>query len=175
MRLLKKRLSDTPNVCLVAMLFGGIVAPLQAQTCNALIESSTPASRYTLNADGTAVDKRTGLMWMRCSLGQTWDGTTCAGNAVTFNWQTALLFAEAASFAGHEDWYLPNVKELSSLTESACYEPAVNETAFPVTPNSYYWSSTAEASDAWIVFSQEGSNALLPKSSGAALRLVRQP
>lgn len=36
---------------------------------------------YIDNGDGTVTDTRTGLTWMRCALGQTWDGSTCVGVA----------------------------------------------------------------------------------------------
>ncbi len=35
--------------------------------------------------DGTVIDKRTGLQWMRCSLGQTWTGTMCSGHPDAYN------------------------------------------------------------------------------------------
>jgi hypothetical protein len=31
--------------------------------------------------EGTVIDSATGLMWMRCSLGQTWVNSTCTGKA----------------------------------------------------------------------------------------------
>ncbi len=59
--------------CLSAALTAG------AQTCNHdSIPATAPASRFSDNGDGTATDTLTGLLWKRCSEGQTWDGATCA-------------------------------------------------------------------------------------------------
>ena len=52
--------------------------------------------------DGTFTDTNTGLQWMRCSMGQTWTGSTCSGEAKTHTWQEAM--ALKMSFAGKDDW-----------------------------------------------------------------------
>lgn len=47
-------------------------------------------ARFALNADGTATDGTTGLTWKRCSEGQTWDGSTCTGDATLRDWRERL-------------------------------------------------------------------------------------
>jgi hypothetical protein len=59
-------------------------------------------------------------MWMRCALGQNWNGATCTGSGQAYTWQAALQAAEGSSFAGYSDWRLPDIKELSSIVEQAC-------------------------------------------------------
>lgn len=113
--------------------------------CNDNITPSTPAGRFTLNDNGTVTDNQTGLMWMRCSLGQTWDGTTCTESASTYTWVQALASANESNYANFSDWYLPNMKEYASIVETACYNPAINQTVFPNTPSSGYWSSSPYA------------------------------
>ena len=34
------------------------------------------SNRFIVNPDGTVTDKRTGLVWMRCDLGEQWNATT---------------------------------------------------------------------------------------------------
>ena len=64
----------------------------------------------------------------------------------------ALAHAEASTFAGHNDWRLPNVNELSSLVEDCTFSPAINTNRFPNTPNSAFWSgSPPEFSQAFYV------------------------
>ncbi|WP_034763539.1 DUF1566 domain-containing protein [Chrysiogenes arsenatis] len=122
---------------------------LQSTNCNNAITPTTPDSRFTIHNDGTVTDTKTGLMWQRCSLGQTWDSTntTCSTDTSNHNWQQALAAAEASTFAGYNDWKLPNQKELSSIVEYACSEPAINTDIFPATPSSWFWSSSPKADE----------------------------
>jgi len=71
------------------------------------------ADRYQDNGDGTTTDVKTKLIWMRCSVGQTWMSGTCSGEATKFNWEDAKK--QTASFAGHNDWRIPTIEELRTL------------------------------------------------------------
>ncbi|MCP3675574.1 MAG: DUF1566 domain-containing protein [Gammaproteobacteria bacterium] len=151
---------------------------LQAQTCNSSTTLVSPDSRFTTNSNGTATDNQTGLMWMSCSLGQNWDSasSTCTETAITYNWKEALDAAESTSFARNSDWRLPNVRELTSITEIACHSPAINESIFPTTASSYYWSSSPYielSSDAWIVSFSFGFANIAFKYDNYQVRLVR--
>ncbi len=101
------------------------------------------------NHDGTISDHATGLMWSRTDSGK------------GMNWQDALAWVQqqnVAKFLGHNDWRLPNAKELQSIvdysrspdtTRSAAIDPLfqcsniTNEGGkadFPC-----YWSGTTHA------------------------------
>ncbi len=145
---------------------------VQAQTCNPNIVKTKPDSQYTLSADGTEVtDTKTGLIWQRCALGMSWNGTTCSGIATTYNWENAL--AQAATVASNTsvEWRLPNIKELKSLVETACYGQAINEAIFPATP-SHILSSTF-AGYAWGVNFDYSYDGTYGENDGLAVRLVR--
>lgn len=148
-----------------------------AQTCKYdSIGATAPASRFADNGDGTATDRATGLQWKRCSEGQTWSGGTCTENAAGYNWQAALQRAEAASFAGKDDWRLPNVNELTSIVEEACYDPSIDLSVFPATPSAWYWSSSPYASIAdlaWYVSFYGGYDGDNYKYFDYPVRLVR--
>jgi len=101
--------------------------------CYSTLIKSTPDSRFEINNNGTVLDKKTGLMWMRCTLGQVWDGMVCLGSATNYNWEQSFVVANNQSFANLSDWRLPNIKELSSIMELACVQPAINENIFPNT------------------------------------------
>lgn len=118
-----------------------------AQTCHANAIQTTPASRYILNADGTALDKKTGLMWKRCLEGFSWNGSTCQGSESMVAWQVALKNAAASNYAGKTNWRLPNIKELASIAERACINPQVNLAVFPNFPVTVIWSATQSARD----------------------------
>jgi hypothetical protein len=65
---------------------------------------------YTSNGDGTVTDVTTGLMWSR---GDSGDG---------MDWQDALAWVQeknAEGYLGHDDWRLPNAKELQGLVDYA--------------------------------------------------------
>ncbi len=127
-----------------------------AQTCNPNIAREATDSRYQLlNSDTEVKDTQTGVIWQRCSLGQTWSGTNCTGTAATYNWANALQTAKNMG----NDWRVPNIKELGSLVEEACYSAAINETFFPNTVSSSYWSSSSVANYsgyAWVVGFNDG-------------------
>src|SRR5262249_52102968 len=76
------------------------------------LQQGAPLS-YTDNGDGTVTDDNTGLVWEKLSL----DGSVHdRGNAYT--WTNAfaghVATLNAMSFAGHNDWRVPNVKEMES-------------------------------------------------------------
>ncbi len=154
-----------------------LAAHSSAATCRNDITASTPYKDFTLHNDGTVTHNSTGLMWMRCSLGQTWDGSTCTGAASTFTWQNALGAAQSHNFAGHSDWRLPNKNELASLVEQRCVSPAINSKIFPSTPTGgSFWSSSPYAGNsgnAWGVGFGGGAVYGYNKVSDFQVRLVR--
>ncbi len=157
----------------IAVALLALSAAVQAETCNPAMTRKAPDSRYTVQAGGTEVlDTQTGLLWQRCSLGQSWNGTTCAGSAGVYTWQSAL---QAAHDLGN-GWRLPNVRELQSLVEDACTSPSINEALFPGTVSSFYWTSSPYAgngSSAWIVYFYFGITYYHYKNDGYYVRVVR--
>lgn len=125
-----------------------------AQECNSNLSLSAPDSRFQDNSDGTISDLKTGLMWQKCSIGQS--GTDCTiGEAKSFTWDAALQQSKDLNyntgFVGYYDWRLPNRNELASLIELACNGPAINLTYFPNTEYLYqyeYWTSSPAAGTA---------------------------
>ncbi len=187
-----------------------ITEACQAQYANntAPKPASTPAKavvidgRYRDNGNGTITDSKTNLTWMRCSLGQQWTGTTCAGVAMEMNWNDALKTAMSYSYAGHSDWRVPTVDELDTLvycskgrrpsarpngelvfdTNGRCLgdnyqKPTINITAFPNTSNSLYWSSspgTFASNYVWnVIFGDGEVNDYTTNGLSNHVRLVR--
>jgi hypothetical protein len=115
--------------------------------------SAQSDTRYTYSTAGDEVtDSKTGLIWRRCSEGQTWSGSTCTGTAANYTHEQAL--AQAKAQTGTAGWRLPNVKELTSIADKTRISPAIDPAAFPATPSEWYWSSTPYAgvsSYAWGV------------------------
>ncbi|HVP10801.1 MAG TPA: DUF1566 domain-containing protein [Phycisphaerae bacterium] len=102
------------------------------------------------NGDGTVTDRSTSLMWSRTDSG------------TGLNWEGALAWVQtknSQSYLGHNDWRLPNAKELQSIvdytrspdtTGSAAISPVFSCTAIinegGQTDYPYYWTSTTHIS-----------------------------
>lgn len=161
---------------LLPLLLAAALPALAVQTCPANNVPSTPGADFTINGDGTVTHGKTGLVWQRCLLGQTWDGTTCSGSASTHTWANALQAATSNRFAGQGDWRLPNIKEVLSIVERSCYSPAINATLFPNPPVGYLWSATSYVvlpAYAWAAYFGDGTASTLNRSNTYAVRLVR--
>ncbi len=149
---------------------------VHAQTCKDSITPTTPDSRFNDNGDGTVTDKITNLIWMRCALGQTWDGSTCTGSAATYTWQEALQAAADTTYAGSSAWQLPNIKQLTSIVEESCSDPAINLNLFPATPSPRFWTASPHANlndNAWYVNFSSGYDLNYYKPNYYYVRLVR--
>jgi hypothetical protein len=96
------------------------------------------AQRFSYSVDGVEVtDSRTGLVWMRCVVGATWNGVNCVGTPILMNHEAALQYAESQALMR-----LPNVKELFSIVDPINVRQAFYVGAFPGTPADWHWSST---------------------------------
>jgi hypothetical protein len=148
------------------------------------------ANRYQDNDDGTVTDVKNKLQWMRCAVGQAWDGSTCQGTADKHKWEAARLVS--SNFAGYSDWRLPNIEELRSLAycssgkpatwsegkscEGAYLRPTINSYAFSNTPIASFWSSSFDdhfPAHAWFVVFGNGDALTGYKGGTYHVRLVR--
>ncbi len=95
------------------------------------------------NRDGTVTDRATGLTWQQADSGR------------GMVWRDALAYAENLSLAGHDDWRLPNAKELQSIvdytrspdaTDSPALDPVFKTTAITNEAGQrdwpFFWTST---------------------------------
>lgn len=148
---------------------------------------SGQAAPYFTNKEGDLIwDKATGLVWMRCSLGQTWDGKTCTGELRDFNFEKAREATRTVNsskqYAGG-NWEIPSVRQLVSLrdcrdgfvsriieiNDGKAFIPQqckswnlgdaqINLDAFPATPDiSYYLSASPSSHYKWVVGYDAGS------------------
>lgn len=175
-------------LALPCILFSLIVQSTWAD-CNASMSLSKPNSIYQDHLNGTVTDTNTGLMWQKCSFGQSWnpgndandpsDDSCDSTGLQASSWHQALVVAQDANTGaeyGFADWRVPNVKELTSLLEPACYSPAINSNVFPNTVSGYYFSSSPyahNASKSWAVSFYSGSVFDMSEMSSFEVRLVR--
>jgi hypothetical protein len=130
--------------------------------CDVAKVEQTPLSRFVLSA-GEVQDKKTGLVWYRCSLGQIWDGAQCKGEPILFSIDEALLILKNSGGF----WRIPNIKELRSIVETMCKNPSINMEVFPgvgvsgvvpyMTSDNMVTTSITGSSGLWTVNFNNGS------------------
>ncbi len=87
-------------------------------------------SDFVDNGDGTVIDLASGLMWQR------------ADDGATYDWEEALAYAEGLVLAGHDDWRLPDAKELQSLVDYSRNHPALDPIFLLSDDDAWCWTST---------------------------------
>ncbi|PCI42820.1 MAG: hypothetical protein COB41_08685 [Proteobacteria bacterium] len=165
---------------MIVMVFCILIGGGQSlAACVTTVTATTPTVDFVDYGNGTVTHTKTGLLWKQCSEGLS--GAGCATGVVRlYNWQSALqavqTFNAAGGFAGFTDWRIPNIKELNSIVENQCSNPAINASIFPATVNSAYWSSSPYAGTAtkvWLVNFGGGTDFTDIKSGNYPVRLVR--
>jgi hypothetical protein len=161
---------------LITFILAFVAFRVQAQDCVDSVDSTTGVEHFRINNNGTVLDTRHSIEWIRCSVGQNWQAGKCIGTPQVIPWDKALSTAKSARLAEYSDWRLPSIHELSSITELRCQQPAINLILFPATFTGDYWTGTEFANNndmAWLVHFGYGENHTAKKSTGAAVRLVR--
>ncbi len=65
------------NITLLIALLMVVSFGLNAQQCSDDRRNSTPAERFIILEGGVVKDRLTGLLWQRCTMGQTWLDGQC--------------------------------------------------------------------------------------------------
>jgi len=100
----------------------------------------------TVSGDRVVVDTTTGLEWQGCAAGL--GGDECeSGETTRMTWRDALTFCEGLSWAGKDDWRLPNAKEAQSITNHILPTWSVEDPAFPNVSMGSIWSSSTDPND----------------------------
>jgi hypothetical protein len=149
-----------------------------SQECRHTIQSSFAAKRFASLKDGTVMDYAANLVWMRCSVGQTWDNKTqsCSGDPTPLTWPQAKQSADDTARQLKASWRLPSLQELSSIAQLRCYDPAIDLRWFPNTPSSHYWTGTPFVNldkHYWLVQFLTGENDTDSVKRTALVRLVK--
>jgi hypothetical protein len=151
------------------------------QACDTSVRPlSSPTAKFVLDdAEGVATDGSTHLMWLRCAAGQAWRGKACAGTASKHAWEGAQTWAQEVNRMGtffYNDWRLPTLPELATVTERQCINPRINLAVFPSTPSATFWTTTQrpqQAGDVYVLDFASGGVEHDVKTAGHYVRLVR--
>jgi len=148
------------------------------------------ARSFTDNGDGTVTDNKTGLMWEKLTNDSTihdWDNYYTWADAFA----SKIATLNSTSFAGHNDWRLPNRRELDSLLDLgvagpavspefytlACWAPGCAGPTCSCTKLDDYWSSTTfggtDRTLAWSISFTTGSSSPNDKAFSLYVRAVR--
>jgi hypothetical protein len=145
-----------------------------------------PTPRFTQEAQ-TITDNLTGLVWTKDAniikvKDPDFDNDGVAGDGLV-TWQHSLEYVEKLNqdrYMGHDDWRLPNIRELKSLVNYS--EPVPSEwlksaeQGFVNVEANYYWSSTSSAlslDQAWVVGIWFGESIVKNKSGNLYVWPVR--
>lgn len=130
------------------------------------VDSAQNLADGALMTQGMWRDPKTDLIWLRCSLGQVWNGTQCDGEPAKYTWLDAVLYVKDLKLLGENDWRIPTKEEFSTVfrcEEGECVKNG--EVKYPVfsteifmTPNVYnylYYTSSIsidyyEEKKSWI-------------------------
>lgn len=104
--------------------------------------AQAPMPDWQLDAQGMGIQAETGLRWFRCNAGERFVGGTCTGNALQLNLNDALAYVDDFSRASGRTWRLPTLKEMASLRQSRCHNPAIDTRVFPSVRVDHYWAAT---------------------------------
>ena len=86
------------------------------------------------------VDLENQIEWLRCSVGQRWNGSECSGNIVNLSLDMVPKALEIANEQLGAGWRLPSKAELKSILCKECPSPKIDKEIFPNTDNAPYWT-----------------------------------
>ena len=101
--------------------------------------STTQASEY-IARDHVVIDLKFGIEWLRCTVGQVWDGTGCIGKLVKLNQEEIASAILQANEQLGGSWRLPTRDELEGLVCHECERPKISKKYFPQTSSEPYWT-----------------------------------
>jgi hypothetical protein len=141
--------------------------------CSQPVLAQTPPPEHIdtgrfLVAGATVADRRSSLVWQRCSVGQRWQAAVgCVGLAQKLWFHEARQLEDAT-------WRLPLLDELRTLFD-ARLEALIDDTAFPDAPATWYWAIGVKQQAATLgVSCGSGGNDSCYQNDARAVRMVRR-
>jgi hypothetical protein len=136
-----------------------------------------PQSFTKIDASGTPVDPAaTDWVVVRDNVtGLYWEVKTAVNTTEIVNYTNGLAYAANLDLAGYDDWRLPTLTELASITHLGTSAPAINTTFFPNTQSKRYWTSSdvGTPGQGLVLHFQYGASYLNAKTNALYVRAVR--
>ena len=111
-------------------------------------------------------DSKTGLIWQDNS----------AAKYAQKDWDGAMAFCSQLHLSGHDDWRLPNIKELIQILSMKPRDGGMKKGFNYVGGSGYYWSSSEHDSNeefAWMMNFKRGYEYINYKTYERHVRCVR--
>lgn len=105
-----------------------------------LVQTGTTWSSTFMKRDHLVIDLQHGVEWLRCSVGQVWNGETCEGKVITLDHDQIKIAITQANEQLGEGWRLPTRAELEGLICEPCGTPMIDAKTFPATAAEPYWT-----------------------------------
>lgn len=122
---------------------------------------------YTRDDDKNIVtDLVTGLMWQDDS----------DVGSIKKEWGEAKTYCNDLTLGGYNDWYLPSIEELVSITDKGRYNPSINPIFQNIYTNYGYCSATTDivyTGNAWYLYFYNGEDNFESKMDECFIRCVR--
>ena len=100
------------------------------------------------------VDSASGLMWQANDMGKKYNGFEATGTKNSFFNKEIINVCGDLKYAEHEDWRLPNIKELTSIVDKN--NMPMIKTGFTVKAMNFWSSSKVSGDFGWVLLGQEG-------------------
>jgi hypothetical protein len=140
-----KRKNHTPTIlwlilCLIVTSCDYFKKP---DSCASIFENSPDLlSGFSLRSGGLANHDNTPLDWARCPAGMLFKSSqSCAGQPLLLDFKQAQLYAGELAEKSGQKIRLPTGKEMDSVKERSCINPALNLNVFPEAITDNYWTS----------------------------------
>ena len=104
------------------------------------VRATGPSNGQFLARDHLIVDLKSGVEWMRCSVGQQWNGTSCLGEIIRLNHEDVAKAIVIANKQLGGNWRLPDREELEGLICAGCEAVKIDSDSFPKTVPEPYWT-----------------------------------
>lgn len=125
-----------PVFCAIKLIFRliGILCSILA------ITPALANNAQFIAKDHIVIDLQSGVEWLRCSVGQRWNGAQCVGDIIKLNQEMSVQAINLADEQLGGNWRLPTREELENIVCQECGQPKIDASIFPNTPAEPFWT-----------------------------------